>query len=195
VKKGAPHSEAEMKSLYPCTYSYLTRFREVLLSRASHLIISLLKRHAFFVMSGMLPHVFAKYKVIWKRMADDMVSAVIAQHKTPFGYRTVIPTDTISLIATDDEDEAHYLCAVVNSSAVREFIRSYSSAGRGFGTPSVMTHVGVPRFQSTKRLHTRLAQHSRTLHDLQKRGKPDEIGLLEKDVDGLVCELFNIGRG
>jgi hypothetical protein len=192
IKKGRPYSEAEMRLSHPRTYSYLTRFKEILLSRASHLIISLLKRNAFFVMSGMLPHIFGRYKVVWKRMASDIVATVISQHKTPFGYKTLIPTDTTSLFATENENEAHYLCAIINSTPVREFIKSYSSAGRGFGTPSVMNHVGIPKFDPKNKLHQKLAQLSKDLHDLKSKNKLDEVPPLEKEVDRLVNKLFGI---
>ncbi|KPK78004.1 MAG: hypothetical protein AMJ89_01365 [candidate division Zixibacteria bacterium SM23_73] len=194
IAKGKPYSETEMKLSYPRTYSYLTRFKEILLTRASHLIASLLKRNAFFVMSGMLPHIFARYKVVWKRMAGDIIAAVISQHKTPFGYKTIIPTDTTSIFATENEAEAHYLCAIINSTPVREFIKSYSSAGRGFGTPSVMNHIGIPKFNPKNKLHQKLVQLSKTLHDLKAEDKLDEVARLEREVDRSVYKLFGITR-
>jgi hypothetical protein len=102
-------------------------------------------------MFGIGPYTVARYRVVWKRMAGDLVAAVISQHKTPFGFKTVIATDTTSLFATEHEQEAHYLCAIVNSKPVREFIKSFSSAGRGFGTPSVMENVGIPQFDAQQK--------------------------------------------
>lgn len=192
IREWKPYSEREMKMAYPLTYSYLTRFKKVLLKRASHLIASLLKRYAFFVMSGMLPHVFERYKVVWKRMAGDIVAAVVSQYKTPFGYKTIIPTDTTSLFATEQEDEAHYLCAIINSKPVRDFVKSFSSAGRGFGTPSVMQHVGMPKFDRKNKTHEKLSQLSELLHKLRGDGIEDKITELEKEVDGCVCKLFGL---
>jgi SAM-dependent methyltransferase len=194
IQEGRSYSEAEMKLHFPRTYSYLTHFKETLLDRASHLIVSLLKRNAFFVMSGMLPHVFTRYKVVWKRMANDLIAAVVSTLRTPLGYKVVIPTDTTSLFATENEGEAHYLCAVMNSKLVREFIKSYSSAGRGFGTPSVMNHVGIPKFNPKNKLHQKLAQLSKTLHDFKAEDKLDEVARLEREVDRSVYKLFGITR-
>jgi hypothetical protein len=75
---------------------------------------------------------------------------------------------------------------------VREFIKSFSSAGRGFGAPSVMQHVGIPKFDSQNELHQKLAQLSKTLHDLKENNKLDEITRLEKEVDDCVHKLFGI---
>jgi hypothetical protein len=190
--KSEPYPEGEMKSKWPRTYGYLTKFKDILLSRGSKTVRELAERTSFYAMFGIGPYTVARYKVVWKRMANDLIAAVISQHKTPFGYKIIIPTDTTSLFATDKEDEAHYLCAIINSTSVREFIKSFSSAGRGFGAPSVMQHVGIPKFDSQNELHLKLAQLSKTLHDLKANNKLDEITSLEKEVDDCVHKLFGI---
>ncbi len=62
-------------------------------------------RTEFYAMFGIGPYTVANYKVVWKRMASDLVAAVASQAKTPYGFKTIIPTDTTSLIATEDEKE------------------------------------------------------------------------------------------
>lgn len=181
-----------MKSEWPRTYGYLTRFRNILLSRGSTTIRQLAERTAFYAMFGISSGTVANYKVVWKRMSNDLIGAVISQHKTPFGYKTVIPTDTTSLFHTDNEPEAHYLCAIINSNPVREFIKSFSSAGRGFGSPSVMEHVGIPKFDPENALHQELSDISKKCHQLKSEGKDKEIEKLEKENDELVKKLFNI---
>jgi len=189
-----PYPAQQMKKRWPRTYGYLTRFKEVLLSRGSKTVRQLAERTEFYAMFGIGEYTVANYKVVWKRMASDIVAAVISQHKTPFGYKTVIPTDTTSLFATARRSEAHYLCAVINSTPVREFIRSYSSAGRGFGAPSVMAHVGLPVFDPKNELHARLSRLSSTLHALKGKGRLDEMARLEEELDDCVCELLGIGN-
>lgn len=190
--KSEPYTEQHMKKEWPRTYGYLSRFKSILLTRGSKTVRQFAERTAFYAMFGIGPYTIARYKVIWKRMANDMFAAVISQHKTPFGYKTIIPTDTTSLIATDNEEEAHYLCAIINSTPVREFIKSYSSAGRGFGAPSVMNHVGIPKFDPKNKLHHNLAELSKTLHELKAKGKLYEIEKYEKEVDKTVCDIFGI---
>jgi hypothetical protein len=193
-KKREPYPEDHMKKEWPRTYGYLTRFKDILLSRGSKSIRELAERTAFYAMYGIGPYTVARYKVIWQFMSQDIVAAVISQYKTPFGYKKIIPTKTTSLFAIDSEDEAHYLCAVINSTPVREFIKSYSSAGRGFGAPSVMNHVGIPKFNPKNKLHQKFAQLSKTLHELKAKGKLDEVVSLEREVDLSVCKLFGIKK-
>lgn len=180
-QKSEPSPEHQMKKEWPRTYGYLTKFKEILLTRGSKTVRQFAERTEFYAMFGIGTYTIARYKVVWKRMASDIVAAVIAQYKTPFGYKTVIPTDTTFLFDTDNEDEAHYLCAVINSQPVREFIKSYSSAGRGFGAPSVMNYVGIPKFDVKNELHQKLAQLSKTLHTLKEKNKLEEVTQFEKD--------------
>lgn len=189
-----PYSETEMKNRWPRTYGYLTMFRQEFEARGSRAVKMLARRTAFYAMLGYGPYIMARYKVTWKRMASDLVAAVISHHKTQYGYKTTIPIGTTSFFATDDDTEAHYLCAIINSMLVREFIKSYSSAGRGFGTPSVMNHVGIPKFDPKNKLHQKLAELSKTLHDLKSKNKLDEVPPLEREVDRLVYKLFGITK-
>lgn len=191
-KTSEPYPESEMKAKWPRTFGYLTRFKSILLSRGSRTVRELAERTAFYAMFGIGTYTVARYKVVWKRMASDLVAAVISQHKTKFGWKTVIPTDTTSLIAVDNEDEAHYLCAILNSTVVREFVKSYSSAGRGFGAPSVMEHVGIPKFDTKNKTHTKLAQLSKELHEVRARSALEKMPRLEKQVDDAVAKLFGL---
>ncbi|MCM8831360.1 MAG: hypothetical protein NC918_04140, partial [Candidatus Omnitrophica bacterium] len=146
----------------------------------------------FYSQFNISEETFARYKVVWKRMTNDLIAAVISQFKTPFGFKNIIPFETTAFISTDNESEAHYLCAIINSNPVRDFIKSFSSAGRGFGTPSVMEHIGIPKFDPKNPLHLKLSEISKKCHQLKLEGKEKEIEKLEKENDELVKKLFKI---
>jgi methylase of polypeptide subunit release factors len=189
-EKSEPYPEKKMKRDWPHTFNYLTQFKQILLSRGSRTVRELAERTAFYAMFGIGPYTVARYKVVWKRMANDLVAAVIGQHKTDFGWKTIIPTDTTSIFATEKDDEAHYLCAILNSLPVRKFIKSYSSAGRGFGAPSVMEHVGIPKFDTKNKNHVKLSELSKALHRLRAKGKETEMDKLEDEVNAAAWKLF-----
>ena len=151
-----------------------------------------MNKSAFYAVFGVADYTVSRFKVVWKQMSNDLVASVISQIKTNFGFKTVIPLHTVALISTDTEIEAHYLCAIINSKPVRDFIKSFSSAGRGFGTPSVMEHVGIPKFDPKNPLHQKLAEISKKCHQLKAEGKEKEIEKLEKENDALVKKLFKI---
>ncbi|MGC8957639.1 MAG: Eco57I restriction-modification methylase domain-containing protein [Candidatus Kapaibacteriota bacterium] len=191
-QKREPYPESQMKNNWPKTFSYLIKFIDVLLARSSKSIRDLMNRTAFYAMFGIGPYTTSPYKVVWKFMSNDIVAAVISQHKTELGYKTVIPIKTVAMFSVNFESEAHYLCAIINSKPVRDFIKSFSSAGRGFGTPSVMEHIGIPKFDPQNPLHQKLSEISKKCHQLKAEGKDEEIEKLEKENDRLVAQLFGI---
>ncbi|HUU40620.1 MAG TPA: N-6 DNA methylase, partial [Desulfatiglandales bacterium] len=169
------YTENLMKKKWQRTFNYLSLFKKELLDRAAYKKYHAENDSPFYSQYNIADYTFARYKVVWKRMAGDLVAAVISQAKTDFGWKTIIPTDTTSLFATEDESEAHYLCAIINSTMVRNFIKSYSSAGRGFGAPSVMEHVGIPKFKKDNKTHKKLSELSKKLHWLKPKGKEKEV--------------------
>ena len=190
-KTREPYPQVLMKQKYPRTFSYLLQFKDILLSRGSKTIRRLAENTEFYAMFGIEQKTVAPYKVVWKAMSNDIFAGVVSQFKTHFGFKTVVPLHTTSFFATNNEDEAHYLCAIVNSTPVREFIKSFSSAGRGFGTPSVMEHVGIPKFDPKSKVHQNLAEISKKCHQSKLEDKRKEVEVLEKENDELVKQLFN----
>ena len=190
--KREPCPELQMKNKWPYTFGYLTEFKEILLSRSSKSIHDLMDRTAFYAMFGIGPYTVSNYKVVWKFMSNDIFASVVSQSKTSFGYKIVIPIKTVAMFATNNESEAHYLCAIINSNPVRDFIKSFSSAGRGFGTPSVMEHVGIPKFDPQNELHIKLAEISKKCHQLKLKSREIEIEKLERENDDFVNKLFDI---
>ena len=123
-------------------------------------------------------------------MSNDIFATVVSQSRTPFGYKCVISTHTTSLIAFDNEDEAHYVCAIINTKIVRDYIKSFSSAGRGFGSPSIMEYIGIPSFNLENSIHVKLANNSKLLHKIKLKDFNDNIVKYEKENNELVSALF-----
>lgn len=186
-----PYSEAHMKEKWPYIFNYLIQFREILVDRGVYKHFHARAGNPFYGQRDFGDYTFANHKVVWKRMSNDIFAAVTSEIKTPYGYQKTIPLDTTAFFATNDENEAHYLCAIINSQPVRDFIKSFSSAGRGFGTPSVMEHVGIPKFDPKNKLHQSLANISKQCHELKLVGKDNLIAKLEQENDALVKKLFN----
>ena len=187
-----PYPEGEMKKKWPKTFNYLLNFKTILERMSLYKHFHKPVGGPFYGQRNISHHVFANYKVVWKRQGNDLVAAVVSHQKTIFGYKTTICLDPCSLFSTNNESEAHYLCAIINSKPVRDFVKSFSSAGRGFGTPSVMEHIAIPKFDPQNPLHQKLAEISKKCHKLKEENKEKEIKALEKENDELVKKLFEI---
>lgn len=186
----APYPESWMTSHVPLTYAYLRQFKDILLSRGSRVVREFAQETEFYAMYGIGDYTFAKFRVVWKRMASKMVAVVLSRLRTPFGLKTGIGTDTTSLIPVEEEDEAHYLCGIFNTKAVDEYIKSFSSAGRGFGAPSVMSNIAIPKFDNQNKLHAHIVELSQKAHELVAQSK--EIEEVQGEIDKAVERLWNI---
>jgi type I restriction-modification system DNA methylase subunit len=185
-----PYTENWMLENTPLTYAYLKQFKKILLSRGSRIVKELAQKTEFYAMYGIGEYTFAKYRVVWKRMASKIVAVVLSSTKTEFGTKMIVSTDTTSFIPMENKQEAHYLCAVLNSEIVNGFIKSFSSAGRGFGAPSVMQNLAVPKFNPKNKIRRKLAELSEKAHDFVKKGK--DIKEIQDEINSNVLKLWNI---
>jgi hypothetical protein len=55
-----------------------------------------------------------------------------------------------------------------------------------------MDHLGIPKFDAKNRVHQKLAELSRRLHDLKGRNQVTKLERLEKEVDDSVRKLFRV---
>lgn len=186
--KGLP--ESEMKNKYPLTYNYLFQFKEILLKRTSYKKFHSKPDTPFYSQYNIGDYTFSRFKVIWKRMTNDIVSTVISGIQTEYGYKLLVPLDTTGMIPTDNETEAHYICAIINSTLVRELIKSFSSPGRGFGSPSVMKYVPIPKFNLKDKMHIELANISKECHIAKSQNQDKKIPLLENRINEIIGLLF-----
>jgi ribosome recycling factor len=99
----------------------------------------------------------------------------------------------VVLIPAEGREEAHYLCAVLNS-AVTDFIARSYSVGKSFGSPHLLEQVAIPSFDSDSPLHQRLATLSQQAHALAAQPMPDEPGLekVEREIDQAAAELWGL---
>ena len=201
-QKRRGYDEEYISTKFPLTYAYLVQFEDVLVNRALYKkyfckeikkkgkVIDRIPFAPFYSMYNISDLTFSHYRVVWKRMASRMSAVVLSSIKTDSRMKTLVSTDTTAFFAVDNKDEAHYLCAILNSEIVNDFIKSFSSAGRGFGAPSVINNFSIPRFNSSNETHKKLAQLSEKAHNLVKRGKGIED--IQKEINSVVKKLWNI---
>ncbi len=154
-----------MQQKWPRALAYLEQFREELLARALYRKYHREAGRPFYSQFNIAPETFSPFKVVWKRMSNDLSAAVVSQWEGPLGRKPLLPLETTAFVATATEQEAHYLCAVLNSEPVRSFVKSFSPAGRGFGTPFVIGQIRIPEYDGNNPLHYELVRTSEALHN------------------------------
>jgi SAM-dependent methyltransferase len=174
--------EEEMQLQYENTYHYLKQFEDVLRQRAAY------KRYfskdaPFYSMFDVGTYTFAPYKVVWARIGSSIAASVIG--------KDVIPQETLTIISRRTKDEAHYLCAMLNSEPFNFAAISYSqTGGKSFGSPHVLENICIPKFDPQNSLHLRLAELSEKAHDLAATGEDKALSEVEEAINHLSAKLW-----
>ena len=129
-------------------------------------------------------------------MATDITAAVVAPHQiVHLESKPTIPIETATMVAFGDANDAHYFCALLNSSPARLVIDSYASKSTGsFGAPHILQHVAIPRLDPSTSMFANLSSLSHRAHQFAAKGKDAENELLqvEEEIDRKAAELWGI---
>jgi hypothetical protein len=130
---------------------------------------------------------FAKYHVAF-RDNTTWVASVVSLIKTPWGKvkNQMFQNHAVSICETQNgdfiaEDEAHYICAILNAPVVERYIIQ-SSDSRSF---KIRPPVKIPKFDKTKSNHLKLSKLSKKAHD-----SPKEISEIRKKLDEVYLSIL-----
>jgi methylase of polypeptide subunit release factors len=184
--------EHKLRVESPKTYEYLLHFKEMLLKRSAYTLLR--KGHPFYIMVDIRKNSFAPYKVAWKRMGDKINASVLSPMEDKYiGKKPLIPQETISFIPLKQEDEAHYLCSILNSSEVTFLVKSFSQlGGKSFATPSILGQINILKYDPENPIHRKLAELSKKAHQLASEKNTYELSKIEEDIDNTVAELYGL---
>lgn len=192
VQRRSGIESAVMRENYPKTLSYLSRFEPMLKDRAAY---RRYQQHGpFWSMYNVGPYTVAPVKVVWRRMDRQIRAAVLEAWECPLlGPRPAVPQETCVLVAASSVDEAHYLCAALNSAVVDFLVRSHSvRGGKGFGTPGMLDYLPIKHFDPANPQHRELSQAGRVAHDAARQRQP--VGEIQQEIDGLAGSLWGLSR-
>ena len=192
-------NEAWLREACPRTYAYLDDNREALEARSS----SWLDNGTFYNVFGLGEYTWAEYKVVWCRLGYKPHFVVVSTvDDERLGKKPVVPGDHCMFIGTDDEREAHVLCALLNSSIYQRTLDDVSSGGKASLSKSVVSRLELPAIEDVDEgVATRLADLSRGAHgivpehtDVSKRAYNrttiEELEPVRAEIDALVEELL-----
>jgi adenine-specific DNA-methyltransferase len=162
LRRMGEDNEAALREQSPRTYDYLAANRDRLESRAS----SWLDRGPFYTLFGLGDYTWADYKVVWCRLGFKPHFAVVSTREDPdLGEKPVVPGDHCMFVATDDEREAHLLCALLNSAPYQHTLRSIASNGKSSLSKSVVSELRLPAWEGSA-VQAELAELSMEAHDI-----------------------------
>jgi hypothetical protein len=132
-REGIP--ESILRTDFPYTYAYLKEFEELLAARADRRYYP--EGSPFYTMRNVAESVEEEF----------------------LGSRIPVTQHVVTLVPFTERLEAHYFCALVNTGVASLISASYSTS-KSFGTPHVLEHVAIPKFEPSNPLHRSVASLS-----------------------------------
>lgn len=181
-------SVKEMERKYTKTLGYLSKFEKTLRQRAAY------KRYyresdPYWSMFNVSDFTFAHWKVVWREVANEIDAAVVGPVTMDGGKKPIIPDHTCILAESRSAEEAHYLCALLNSSPARLTVKNYIIL---HPDPHVLENVCIPRFKSDDRLHASLSECSLKAHSFAGKDMVPDVTAVEEEIDRLACKVWDL---
>ncbi|MFX1253010.1 MAG: class I SAM-dependent DNA methyltransferase [Promethearchaeota archaeon] len=177
-------SEGVLKADYPQIYNFFKEFQSLIEKRPIHKRWG--KKQPFYTLYDIGHYTFSPYKVVWRYIASELKATVISKTHDPIlGEKIVIPDIKLMMVPLENELEAHYLCAILNSTVINVIVKCYA-IGTQLAT-HVLKNIKIPKFQLSNLIHKRLALLSIEAH------KNPELGVeLKNKIDSEVEQVLGL---
>lgn len=189
-----PISIRELNEISPLLAAFFNRFKTVISAQTDYNAKIIGKKHntEFYALARVGLYSFAPYYVAY-RDNTKWGACVISDLETPWGEkkRPQFQNHAVSISQTSTGrnitfDEAHYICAILNSPIVTNYILR-SSDSRTF---KIDLDINIPEYNPEDPRHTRLAELSKLAHC--NFDNIAEMRLIDEELDSLVLSLNSI---
>lgn len=183
-------TEEEFADKYPATYSYLMNYADLLVERSTYK--RYLRGVPIYCIYCIGEYTFQPYKVVWLEQQNPKSFRAAVVTEAPEALlpnKVIVPDHKLYFAAIDSLDEAHYLCAFLNSHPVRTWLGGFLH-GKQIGT-TVFEYMYVPNYDAQNPNHQRLVEISRDVHkERQGIGNKKLLSkLLEGELERLVRKV------
>jgi SAM-dependent methyltransferase len=177
-----------MQAQYPKAYSYLSRFKDVLLARKDSVLSrSIRKGHVpYYALGAVSDYIFSSWKVVWREQAATLTAAVLG----PDHGRPLIPDHKLMMVDLASRSEAHFLCAALHSTPARLLTAAYTVEVQM--DTHILQNVAVPKFSPANKGHQRLAELSEAAHEAAAKGEDTEVRRIEGEVDRWAAKMWGL---
>ncbi len=193
-KYGVP--EEELAKTAPETLKWLYYYHDKLLeTRIQNGKFFNKKTQPFYRLDNVGKYTYSPYKVLWKEQTGSMAAVVVSSYSksipnydtTLFSADKIIVVDSkILMLDLYDEEEAYYVCGIINSPNITNVIDGYAIAtNRGI---DVLKNIAIPQFDPLDSLHMKIALISKEIHEDCKN--KNDITSKESQLGKYVYELF-----
>ncbi|UVC30404.1 Eco57I restriction-modification methylase domain-containing protein [Pantoea sp. SOD02] len=149
------------------TAAWFDSFESILRERSTYR--RQMKGAPFHAIYNVGEYTFKPWKVIWPEMSSSFYAAVAGSSDVPImGIRPYVPDHKIYFSAFDDKATAFYLCGLLNSKTVQEWINAHNVS---IQVADVFKHLDLPEFDSKDCNHIFLAEKVMAAHEEHDKEK------------------------
>lgn len=142
------------------TAAWFDSFEPILRARSTYR--RQMKGAPFHAVYNVGEYTFKPWKVIWPEMSSSFYAAVADSADVPLiGTRPYIPDHKVYFSAFDDKETAYYLCGLLNSQTVKEWIEAHNVS---IQVADVFKHLDLPEFIKDDYQHITLAKKVMLAH-------------------------------
>ena len=183
--------ETAFRSSFPKAYEYLRGHRKALASRKEYAKFLQPQGDPFYSLYPVREYTFAKFKVAFREISTRIESVVIDEARLPDGsLKMLVPDHKLVIIPCATAQEAHYICALLNSAPFGRFAMAYS-VGTQIST-HLLSNSRIPTYDAHNHLHSDLAALSLRCHEAAAQGNDKRLGETEKSIDEFAAKLWGL---
>ncbi len=173
------YSESEIvmnsKSLQK-TKAWFSSYKKQLLERSTYR--RQMPGAPFYDIYNVGDYSFQPWKVIWPEMAKNFYAAVAGSSEVPIvGNRSYVPDHKVYFSGFNTKQEAYFLCGLLNTSMVREWIESHTVS---IQVGNIFKHLNLPEYISTNKHHIAFSEQVEKAHS--EHDKPKRKSLISNIV-------------
>lgn len=135
-----------------------------------------------YVLYNIGKYTSAPYKVIWKALTSKGMEACVVGK---LDGKIIVPDHNNVMIPFDNESEAFYVCAMINSKIVGKFIDSYIA---WFKSNHILDNINIPPYDLGNPLHVKLTELSKLAHENAQKGNSNIK--VENEIEGIIKKML-----
>jgi hypothetical protein len=149
-------------------------------------------RPEFYAIGNVGNYTLSPYKIVFKDLTELFQCAVVEPQQG--SHKAVVPDHTLLFLTSESQQEAHFLCGLLNSIPAR--VALYG-ASVGVQTqryyPTDVSRVKIPEFRTKDKTHQAIVSLSRDCHkEAAANGDLEKLDSLESALAVAAARLWEI---
>lgn len=179
-----------LKVKYKKTYDWLFYFKDLLLEtriRSGKFFDK--DQFPWYRLDNVGDYTYMPYKVLWREQSKEMTAAVVSSVNDKYlGSKLVLSDSKVLYVSFETEEEAHYLCGILNSRVIGEIIEAYTiDIQKGV---DIVKNINIPEFDKSNKDHIKMSNLSIEAHNSYTSKDEKKLDKTEQKIEKLTPKIF-----